>query len=362
MSDNLDHLRSKLLDAVMTEPGPLALTRDLLRLRNACPELDLDSALARLLEDHPDPDYDPVVRLQEVKVKVVTLLDPGYPRFLKSISDPPVALFYAGKLAVMQRPAVALVGSRKCGDYGRQITKQLAGELARLGFVVVSGLAAGIDAAAHGAALEVGGLTLAVLGSGPDIVYPRHHRDLAAGIVHQDGCVLSEFPPGTPPRAFHFPVRNRIISGLCHAVIVVEAQQRSGSLITAHHCLDQGRQLFAVPGPINQTGSRGTNTLIASGEAAALTSITQVLEDLSGLLGMAAGHRSQLFTRIKDPLARRIYDRLDAFEPVGIDELASETRIATGLLVAKLTELESSNLIERRPGFYYLRNPLSAAS
>ena len=198
---------------------------------------------------------------QEIRVLPVTSL--AYPMSLRVISDPPAVLFLRGQLPDWQKPAVAIVGARAATRYGLDIANELARNLSAAGIVVVSGLARGIDAAAHRGALEAGS-TWAVLGCGPDRVYPREHRELARNIVAA-GTVLTELPLGRPPAAPHFPLRNRIISGLVKAVVVVEARLRSGSLITARHALTQGREVMVVPGAINSPTSAGTNALLRDG-------------------------------------------------------------------------------------------------
>ena len=355
----MDDLRNSLIADVCGEKGPLPLIRSYCRNHIEEPESDIPDRIARLVEPGSAArGADLVGSLAERHIKLITLLDPTYPLMLKQIADPPLVLFYSGECQALHRPAVGIVGSRKAGTYGRQVARQLAGELARLGFVIASGLAHGIDARAHTACLDVEGRTVAVLGSGIDTIYPRDHRDLGRRIVLGGGAVISEMPPGTPPKPFHFPIRNRIISGLSHAVIVVEAQPRSGSLVTARHCLEQGRELFAVPGPINQPGSQGTNQLIAKGEAQLVLSLESILEHLGPILGLAAQHQARLEAVIEHPLSKKIYERLDAFEPLPLDLLVAELGEETGVLLARLVELEARNLVERRPGHLYVRNPL----
>ena len=277
---------------------------------------------------------------------------------LREIPDPPLVLFYTGLLAAAQRPSVAIVGSRNTSEQGRQLSYQLGGELARLGFTVVSGLARGIDARAHQGVVDVAGRGAAVLGTGLNQIYPAENRPLAVQLVRNEGAVLSEFPPNTPPRNFHFPIRNRIISGLCHATIVVEAQLRSGSLSTARHCLDQGRELFAVPGPITSPTAAGVNALIANGEANLLTSVASILEHLQPLLGLAAEHADRVAAVIQDPIAKKIYEKLDGFQPTPLDILVADLKLDASAVLSGLVELETQNLVEQRPGQQYLRNPL----
>ena len=209
---------------------------------------------------------------------LVPLHDPRYPEALRRIASPPLVLFAAGDTELLARPGVALVGSRNPTPPGRDSAARFAAALARRGLVVISGLAMGIDAAAHRGALAAGGCTIAVVGCGPDRVYPRCNAALHRGIV-KHGLVVTEFPPGTAPRAGNFPLRNRIISGLSLGVLVVEAAARSGSLITARLAAEQGREVFALPGPIQSPLSRGCHRLIRDG-AKLVEEVDHILEEL----------------------------------------------------------------------------------
>ena len=354
-------LRDRLLSMIVDKSGgPLALQRKSIRIRAQAPQLSISELIEALVKDgDPGKGKEVAETLANQHIQFVTLLDADYPIFLKEIPDPPLVLFYSGSLSVLKRPCISIVGSRKVSDYGQQVTRQLAGELAHVGFTVVSGLALGVDAFAHQAALEVQGRTAGVLGSGIDHIYPREHRSLAKSMVRNQGLVISEFPPGAPPRPFHFPFRNRIISGLAHATIVVEAGEKSGTLITARHCLDQGRELFAVPGPIHAEGSKGANLLIAKGEAQLITSVESLVSQLKPLLGMAVQHESRVMQTIEDPISRKIYEKLDAFEPLPLDLLVAELELDPGNVISHLVELQSLNLIESKPGQLYLRNSLA---
>ena len=351
--------RYALLEAVLNQDGALAFHRRFIKAKLEAPHATLEEILSVLAPSSAaGKGQKSADRLSAAHISFTTLLDADYPLMLKHIADPPPVLFYSGELQNLHRPCISIVGSRSTTTYGRQTAKKLAAELARLGFVVVSGLALGVDAAAHQATLEVSGRTVAVLGTGVDSIYPREHRPLAVDIVRNQGTVISEFIPGVTPRPFHFPVRNRIISGLAHATIVVEAKEKSGSLITARHCLDQGRELFAVPGPIHHETSAGPNGLIDRGEARALLSVSSVLEQLQPLLGLAANHEQRVKQKIEDPLAQKIYEKLDAFQPLPLDLLVTELGEDTGTVISRLVQLESLNLVESRPGQQYVRNPV----
>lgn len=210
-------------------------------------------------------------------IKVITLFDKSYPEKLKHIYDPPVAIYYRGSFALSEF-SVAVVGSRRTTNYGFITAKKLSYELALRGVQIVSGMARGIDSIAHEGCLDAGGRTVAVLGCGPDYIYPPENARLYESIIKSGGLILSEYPPGTPPLQYNFPARNRIISGISSGVLIVEAAQRSGSLITASYALEQGREVFAVPGNIDCAYSSGTNRLIREG-AKIVLGVGDILEE-----------------------------------------------------------------------------------
>ncbi|MCH2187849.1 DNA-processing protein DprA [Myxococcota bacterium] len=273
-------------------------------------------------------------RLFEMGAWVLPQNASGYPAALRTIPDPPPVLLGRGRVELLNRPAVAIVGARAATQYGLNVAFELGEGLARAGLVVVSGLARGIDAAAHRGALKAGGSTLAVMACGPDRVYPPEHADLLAEILEK-GTSITEFPLGEKPLPFHFPLRNRIISGLARAVIVVEARPRSGSLITARHALDQGREVLAVPGPITTPLSQGPNTLIRDG-AHPLLEIRDALE----VLGHGATQldfspeKSEGPDRSLDPQAERLLELI--LEVSGTPEELAERMACTTREVAML--------------------------
>lgn len=224
-------------------------------------------------------------RLERLGIRLLDLYHAEYPAWLRSIADPPPVLFIKGELQPADQQAIAMVGSRRASPYGRHVASELAAALAGHGFTVVSGMALGADAAAHEGCLRAGGRTIAVLGSGIDVVYPPEHLALYERIAAA-GAVLSEYPPGAPPTRSSFPVRNRIISGLALGVLVVEAPEKSGALITAAHALEQGREVFAVPGSVNSIHSRGSHQLLRDG-ARLVESVDDILEELSWQLPSA---------------------------------------------------------------------------
>ena len=222
---------------------------------------------------------DEMGRIERAGVHVLTWQDDAYPPQLRHIHSPPPVLYVKGELRSEDEWAVAVVGTRRATVYGKEATRTLASDLARNGVTIVSGLARGIDAQAHRAALEAGGRTIAVFGSGLDIIYPSEHKKLAQAVV-ENGALISEYALGTPPEGSNFPPRNRIISGLSLGVVIVEAGVRSGALITADFAAEQGREVFAVPGNIFHRGSQGTNRLIQQG-AKLVLSVEDVLEELN---------------------------------------------------------------------------------
>lgn len=274
---------------------------------------------------------------------------PQYPARLREVDAAPIVLYGWGELRPEDEIAAAIVGTRRATAYGRAAAGELAAGLAAAGVTIVSGLARGIDAAAHKAALDVGGRTIAVLGSGLDVVYPPEHRKLAAAIA-ESGCVLSDYPLGTQPEAGNFPPRNRIISGLSLATIVVEAGDRSGALITANFAADQGRDVFAVPGRIVDKNSRGANRLIATGAFPAL-SVDDVLEVLN--LDAAARQAPLQMALPEDPTERKVLQLLSS-EPVHIDELSARSEIPIAELNACLSMLELRGQARQVGGLHYV--------
>jgi DNA processing protein len=280
---------------------------------------------------------------------VVAWNDPQYPAALLAIPDFPPVLWFRGRLQAFDAPAVAIVGSRTASAVALETATRLATDLAARGVTVVSGLARGVDSAAHRGAL-VHGRTVAVLGSGPDVMYPREHAPLADDIA-RDGAVLSEYPPGTPPRAFHFPRRNRIISGLSRAVVVVEAGERSGSLITAACALEQGRDVMAVPGNVLSGRNRGAHALLRDG-ARIVESVDDILEELGGPFPIQATAESLAVSAAKDPLLRVMAPG----QPYDLEELSDAAGIDGVRLLPRLLELELHGLVHRIDGGRFVRS------
>lgn len=292
-------------------------------------------------------------RIEAAGVRLLTFLDAEYPRRLFETGDPPPLLYLRGSVTVWE-PAIAVVGSRRATREGLRVAERLSADLAAAGVLVVSGMARGIDTAAHQGALAGGGTTLAVLGCGLDVDYPPENRGLADRIAGA-GAVLSEFPMGTQPLAEHFPRRNRIISGLSRGVLVVEAVEKSGSLITARYALDQGREVLAVPGPISSPSNRGSNRLIKQG-AQLVDCVEDILEatrivtdqpnlSLFGAAPLAA--RSPL-----TPREAAVYE-LIAQGPRHLDEITQALELTPGEVSAMVLGLELKGMLTQLPGSYY---------
>jgi len=281
-----------------------------------------------------------IAALARAGAVALPVVSPAYPLGLAALSDPAPLLHVRGDVGALSGPAVGVVGARAATVYGKHVARRLAADLASQGVVVVSGLARGIDAQAHLGALDAGGRTVAVAACGIDRVYPSEHRALAERIA-ENGAVITELPLGMPPRAPHFPLRNRLISGLAAAIVVVEARERSGSLITARHAANQGRDVFAVPGPINAPTSRGPNLLLRDGASPALGA-DEILQEL-GVIRRAPVHQRPA-TPVAGP-AREILDAL-ADEPASRDELARRLGREPEQLALELVEFELAGRVE----------------
>jgi DNA processing protein len=294
---------------------------------------------------------------RRVGVEVVAPDDPTYPPPLGDIPDPPNVLYRLGTYEPRDQIAVALVGSRKCTPYGMRIAERLAASLARVGITVVSGLARGVDAAAHRGAIKAGGRTIAVLANGLSAIYPPEHDELARQ-VSDAGAVFSEMPMTQGPLAGLFPQRNRIISGLSLGVVVVEATPRSGSLSTAHHAMEQNREVFAVPGPVDSLASQGCHRLIRDG-ARLVETVDDILEELGPLVREVKAAQSEPGVRhpaelTLSDLERSLLGRLDD-SPTSIDALIASTGMTASQVLATLSVLELRRLVKRLPGPSFVR-------
>jgi DNA processing protein len=358
---SIDEIREHLAAACL-RPAPDTLACRVLKKRG---DEGSDSSLAALAAELGIDPMDLGGRLDEARrhagrlleeaarlgVDLVTSIDTGpdrYPERLSEIADPPIAFWRKGP-APLDARSVAIVGSRTATPAGLIVARQLSRDLVDRGYTIVSGLAAGVDGAAHESALAAGGLTVAVLGCGIDIAYPWRHRDLARRVA-TSGCLMSEFPPGTAPKPGHFPLRNRIISGLAHAVVVVEASERSGSLITARLAMDQGRDVLAVPGSVASGRYRGCHALIRDG-ARLVETVDDIVEELEGIQARGAGEASDcksLFISYLEPVMAR-------GESYTVDDLAARTGRPGPELLADLGHLEIEGRITRTAGGRFVR-------
>jgi len=281
-------------------------------------------------------------RAARIGVTPIPLGDAGYPALLAAIPDPPPLLWLKGDVAALHQPAIAIVGSRAATPYGLSMAKRLAVDLSAAGFVIVSGLARGIDSAAHVAALSARGQTIGVLGCGIDRIYPSEHRDLARD-MEQAGAVISEYPSGVPPLQHHFPLRNRLISGLSTAVVVVEAPEKSGALITASAAAEHGREVMVVPGPATGGRNRGGHLLIRDG-----AKLVESADDILQEVGLVAATRSFA-------AAERELRQLPESADFTVDEVAERTGEEPSAVLARLLDLELAGRIQRIGGGRFVR-------
>lgn len=290
--------------------------------------------------------------LEKRGIRFISILDPDYPERLRNIYDYPMGLYVMGRLPDQSRPAAAIVGARGCSAYGEQLSEKFANILAMNQVQIISGLALGIDGAAHRGALKADAPTFGVLGCGVNICYPSAHYTLYEEMV-KNGGVISEFPPGTSPNARNFPVRNRIISGLADVILVVEAKERSGSLITAELGLEQGKEIFAVPGRITDALSRGCNQLIQQGAHVAISP-----NDILEYLGLKYQKELILYEKNINGLAKKekmVYSCLD-FRPKHLDEITESCGLSISECMGILLDLELGGYVFRSANHYYGKN------
>jgi DNA processing protein len=303
-----------------------------------------------------------LAKCQQNQVQILTTWDEAYPPILKQTYDPPILLFVKGDVKCLSSPAIAIVGSRRATPYGVNTAEKLARELAQRGLTICSGLARGIDSAAHRGALEVHGKTIAVLGSGLDHIYPRENKKMAQQI-EKSGCVISEFPLGTSPSPQNFPIRNRIISGLCLGTCLVEAAEFSGSLITARLALEQGREVMAVPGNITSPNSFGPNLWIKQG-AKLVQNWEDIVEELPRLIkeqvltsqkALPEGRDGSLFLEVLTSSEKCVLELLRDDEASHVDYLLERSRLTSSELLSTLSELEMKDKIKQLPGKNFVR-------
>ena len=299
-----------------------------------------------------DPDAE-IEKLQRSGARALTWHDDEYPPRLKQIYDKPPVLFMRGEIMPADERGVALVGTRRPTAYGREVARQLTEDLARSGVTIISGLARGIDGVVHRAALDAGARTIAVLGSGVDVIYPREHSNLARDIS-QNGAVVSEHPLGARPDAQNFPRRNRIISGMSLGIVVVEAPESSGALLTASHALEQNREVFAVPGSVLSPSHRGGNQLIRDSGAKLVTCAEDVLDELN-LQSVDAERQLELAAFFPENEAQEAVLKYVTFDPIHIDEITRNSALAASTVSGALTMMELQGAVRQVGGMNYVR-------
>lgn len=291
-------------------------------------------------------------KIKKLNLRLMVMSDPAYPDNLKNIYNPPPYFYMIGNIVEQDHRSIGIVGSRLSDTYGKKVTEQIAGELAVNGYTVVSGFARGIDTIAHKACLKAGGRTIAVLGSGIDVVYPSENATLYKEI-ESNGAVISEFAIGTGPVAVNFPRRNRIISGLSVGVLVVQAAQKSGSLITAEFALEQNREVFAIPGNIGSNLSRGTNRLIKKG-AKLVNTVDDILEEIEGITGVRKElpRRNEVDIESLENSEKIIYKVLKEGQH-HVDQIIKNTGLDSSRVLTDLLNLEIKGIVSQLPGKYF---------
>lgn len=317
----------------------------------------IETKTAKSIKDYSDFDYgtEQVSKAKQAGIEIIDFWDEKYPENLKRIYDPPAFLFVKGTLVKQDKYAISIVGTRLPSSYGKVVAEKIAKELAQKGLVIVSGLARGIDTISHWAAVQSGGRTIAVMGSGLDHIYPGENKKLAEKIIEQ-GALISEFPMGTKPDAVNFPRRNRIISGMALGTIVVEAGLKSGALLTANYALEQNREIFAVPGNINSPKSLGTNQIIKDG-AKLISSANDVLIELEPQLKHFLKDdeaKSRELPQDLSELEKMLLEKLSNV-PIHIDKLSKVIGKSTAETLSALLPLEFKDLVKQLPGKLFVR-------
>ncbi|NPV11379.1 MAG: DNA-protecting protein DprA [Ignavibacteria bacterium] len=291
--------------------------------------------------------------LEKHQAKMITFWDDEYPFYLRKIYDPPVFLFIKGEIKEEDENSIAIVGTRNPTYYGRKITERIVSELIEYKITIVSGLARGIDTIAHSTAIQKKGRTIAVLGSGLDVIYPAENKKLFASIP-QNGCIVTEYLFGTKPDAMNFPRRNRIISGLSLGSVIVETDITGGAMLTAKYALDQNREVFAIPGNVDSKQSRGTNFLIQSGEAKLVTNAEDIVVEFGEKFIKKDQKLKEVDLSSLNIFENKIYSALDS-EPVHIDLLAEKVQLTTSECLVHLLSLEFKGLVKSLPGKFFTK-------
>lgn len=350
---SIDGVSNKTIDILEKKLGDLSYlwsmdTKELLSINDIKEELKHE-----IIKNRNDLYYENLFKkIDGNKIKIMTCYDENYPSSLRYINESPKVLYIKGQLLPEDETSIAIVGSRKSTSYGNWVAEKLSNELANIGICLISGMAKGIDTQVHLSALNNKGRTIAVLGCGVDVVYPSSNRELYDRI-QDNGCIISEFPLGTQPLPYNFPQRNRIISGLSLGVVVVEATEKSGSLITAHHAMEQGKDVFAVPGNINSIFSKGTNLLIKDG-AKLVMSVEDIIEEIPCLVEKYSKLYRKVeldFSQFSDDESKII--KCIAEKPIHSDLIAYRTGISVVELNSLLTILEMKNIIKQLQGRIY---------
>lgn len=307
-----------------------------------------------LLKSKDKFEYYLLKKLKEQNTKIVTIFDDDYPEKLKNISAAPYILYYRGDINQINSLSIAVIGSRKATNYGKWAAEKFTKELSELRINIISGLAAGIDSIAHNTAIKNGTKTIGIIGNGIDIIYPKKNEVLYEKIIESNGAIITEFPFGTAPLSFNFPIRNRIISGLSDGVLIIEAQEKSGTLITAGYAADQGREIFAVPGNIDSMFSKGTNALIKDG-AKVVTKIEDIIEEIQELGNRISKSKKNINLSELNNNERKIYESLLLGEK-SIYEIGDYTKMEIGDIISSITILELRGIIYQNSNNKYLVN------
>lgn len=329
--------------------------KDLLSVRGITP------AISKSIVDYRDT-IDAERELDLIKqhgCRIIKIDDEEYPANLRTIYDPPPIIYIKGSIIPNDSQSISIVGARKASVYGKSVAENISKELVLKGFTIVSGMAHGIDASAHNAALDAGGRTIAVMGNGLDIIYPPNNEKLYEKIINS-GAVISEFPMGTEPKKENFPIRNRIISGLSLGTLVVEASNHSGALITANYALEQGREVFAIPGPIFSEISKGTNNLIKQG-AKLVESTDDILSELAFYTPNSYSNKCEYLKDDDKIMEKQLSEeeykiwKVVDYTPIHIDDITRQTNLPTSVVSAMLVILELKGLVQQQTGKLFVK-------